>query len=156
MYKSPIEIVVAETTDSLAERAARNLDEQIYIAIQKCGVAVNKEELVRALNYDREQYQQGYEDGVRDIVDDMQEFARDVAIQFGYYCKHKGRLHISHGGLSTLEWAFNILDWEDPHPVPECECEIEGCHEHATCGTPTDDGYKFVCHKHYREIEGRT
>lgn len=85
------------------------------------------------------------------VMDDMREFARDVAIQFGYYCKHKGRLHIYHGGLSTLEWAFNILGWEEPHPVPECECEIEGCYEHATCGTPTDDGYKFVCHKHFRE-----
>ena len=83
-------------------------------------------------------------------VDDMKEFAEDVAYQFGYYCQNGGRLHITHGGLSTLEWAFDILGWENPHPVPECECEIEGCHEHATCGTPTADGYKRMCGKHYR------
>lgn len=51
------------------------------------------------------------------------------------------------------EWAFDILEWENPHPVPECECEIAGCHEHATCGTPTKDGYKRVCGKHFMEIQ---
>ena len=84
-------------------------------------------------------------------VADMKEFAEDVVHQFGYYCQNKGRLHITHGGLSTLEWAFDILGWENPHPVPEYECEIDGCHEHATCGTPTDDGYKRVCSKHCGE-----
>lgn len=84
-------------------------------------------------------------------VDEMREFASNVAYQFGYYCQHKGRLHITHGGLSTLEWAFDILGWENPHPVPEHECEIDGCHEHATCGAPTADGYKWMCSKHYRE-----
>ena len=84
-------------------------------------------------------------------VDEMREFASDVAYQFGYYCHNKGRLHITHGGLSTLEWAFDILGWENPHPVPECECEIDGCHEHATCGANTADGYKWMCGKHCRE-----
>lgn len=82
---------------------------------------------------------------------DMREFAEDVVYQFGYYCQNGGRLHITHGGLSTLEWAFDILGWENPHPVPECECEIDGCHEHATCGAPTADGYKRMCGRHWRE-----
>lgn len=82
-------------------------------------------------------------------MDDMREFAEDVVYQFGYYCQNGGRLHITHGGLSTLEWAFDILGWENPHPVPECECEIDGCHEHATCGTPTANGYKRMCGKHF-------
>ena len=82
---------------------------------------------------------------------DMRAFAEDVAFQFGYYCQNGGRLHITHGGLSTLEHAFDILGWENPHPVPECECEIEGCHEHATCGTKTKDGYKWLCGNHCRE-----
>jgi hypothetical protein len=81
-------------------------------------------------------------------VADMREFAEDVVYQFGYYVQNGGRLHITHGGLSTLEWAFDILGWENPHPVPECECEIEGCHEHATCGAPTADGYKRMCGRH--------
>lgn len=84
-------------------------------------------------------------------VDTMREFAEDVAYQFGYYGQYNGRLHIGNGGLSTLEWAFDILGWENPHPVPECECEIDGCHEHATCGSPTKDGYKRMCGRHMLE-----
>ena len=87
------------------------------------------------------------------MENDLIEFAKDVAYQFGYYCQNKGRLHITHGGLSTLERAFDILGWENPHPVPECECEIAGCHEYATCGTPTKDGYKRLCYKHWKEIQ---
>ena len=79
-------------------------------------------------------------------------FAEDVAYQFGYYFPIKDMLYISTGGLSTLERAFDILGWNDPHPVPECECEVPGCHEHATCGTPTKDGYKRVCGKHFAEL----
>ena len=89
-------------------------------------------------------------------VDEVREFARDVAYQFGYYCQNRGRLHITHGGLSTLEWAFDILGWDNPHPVPECECEIDGCHEHATCGSPTADGYKRMCGMHMREQTAQT
>lgn len=87
-------------------------------------------------------------------VADIKAFAKDVVYQFGYYCQNKGRLHITHGGLSTLEWAFDILGWENPHPAPDCECEIKGCHEHATCGTPTADGYKRVCGKHFAKMDG--
>ena len=93
-------------------------------------------------------------------VADMRAFAEDVAYQFGYYCQFNGRLHITHGGLSTLEWAFDILGWKNPHPVPEFECEVEGCHEHATCGTPTADGYKRMCgvhfSKHYAKMNADT
>lgn len=142
---------LAVATKKIGENVGSALDQMTVSALRKCSVEINEAELIRAMNYDREQYNAGFEDGVSAIVDDMREFARDVAIQFGYYCQNGGRLHITHGGLSTLEWAFDILGWEEPHPVPECECEIEGCHEHATCGTPTDDGYKFVCGQHFSE-----
>ena len=91
-----------------------------------------------------------------DVVEvaDMREFAEDVVYQFGYYCQNGGRLHITHGGLSTLEHAFDILGWENLHPVPECECEVEGCHEHATCGVPTANGYKRMCGKHCAKMDG--
>ena len=84
--------------------------------------------------------------------EEIKGFAEDVAYQFGYYFPIKDILYISTGGLSTLERAFDILGWNDPHSVPECECEFPGCHEHATCGTPTKDGYKRVCGKHFAEL----
>ena len=84
--------------------------------------------------------------------EEIKGFAEDVAYQFGYYFPIKDILYISTGGLSTLERAFWILGWNDPHPVPECECEVPGCHKHATCGTPTKDGYKRVCGKHFAAL----
>ena len=60
--------------------------------------------------------------------EEIKGFAEDVAYQFGYYFPIKDILYISTGGFSTLEWAFRILGWNDPHPVPECECEVPGCH----------------------------
>ena len=84
--------------------------------------------------------------------EEIKGFAEDVAYQFGYYFPIKDILYLSTGGFSTLEWAFRILGWNDPHPVPECECEVPGCHEHANCGTPTKDGYKRLCGKHFAEL----
>lgn len=85
-------------------------------------------------------------------VADLKEFAADVVYQFGYKIHYKGRLHLTAGGLSTLEKAFDILGWEDPKPYPEGECEMDGCHEYATCGINTPDGYKRVCAKHLGEL----
>lgn len=103
----------------------------------------------QVLEYMAEYFEQNAVDA--EEVGEMREFTRDVAYQFGYYCQNGGRLCITHGGLSTLEQAFDILGWENPHPVPECECEIDGCHEHATCGALTNDGYKRMCGRHFRE-----
>lgn len=139
MYKSPIDIIYGQMETQL--------EGTVLKAVQNVGVNVDKEELIRALQYDRDQYHKGYSDGKADA----REFAEDVVYQFGYYCQIGGRLHITHGGLSTLEEAFDILGWENPHPAPEFECEIDGCHEHATCGAKTSDGYKRMCGRHCRE-----
>ena len=92
-----------------------------------------------------------------DVVEmsELKEFAEDVAYQFGYHCKCDGRLHLTTGGLSTLESAFAILGWDDPKPYPEGECEWDGCHEYASCGTPTSDGYKRLCGRHYACVQAR-
>ena len=86
----------------------------------------------------------------------LKEFAEDVARQFGYHgTTADGRPAYTCGGLSTLEWAWNILDWPDPKPAPECECQEEGCHEWATGGRPTLDGYKWLCSRHFAAYEAR-
>ena len=38
-------------------------------AIRKVGVNVDKEELIKALQYDRNQYTKGYEDGKNEVLD---------------------------------------------------------------------------------------
>lgn len=55
MYKSPIEIVHTEMRVQM--------ENGIMKAVQDVGINVDKDELLKALAYDREQYQKGYADG---------------------------------------------------------------------------------------------
>lgn len=60
MYESPISLIISEMTQKIANET----DKTIWQAIQKCGVDVDKDELIRALQYDRRQYEKGYQDGL--------------------------------------------------------------------------------------------
>lgn len=59
MYESPINLIYGDFQTKVSE----NNDKMILEAIQKVGVDVDKDELIRALNYDREQYEKGYAEG---------------------------------------------------------------------------------------------
>ena len=56
MYEPPIEII--------SERMNFEFEENVVRAVRKCGISVNKEELIKALQYDRGQYEKGYADGL--------------------------------------------------------------------------------------------
>ena len=61
MYESPI--FVRQKTESIVRKFREEIDDYIYESVVKVGVDVNKEELIRALRYDRDQYDHGYSDG---------------------------------------------------------------------------------------------
>lgn len=44
------------------------MDTRLFRAVVEAGVTIDKEELIKALAYDRGQYEKGYEDGKRDAV----------------------------------------------------------------------------------------
>lgn len=54
MYKSPIEVIY--------EDLQYQIEEGIYKAVRKVNINVDREELIKALAYDRGQYDKGYED----------------------------------------------------------------------------------------------
>ena len=54
-YKSPIDVVYADVK--------LQFDDNVMKAIQKVGIEVDKEELLKALNYDRMQYWNGFSNG---------------------------------------------------------------------------------------------
>ena len=60
MYKSPI---VLNYADPIIEEVKKGTDEYCLRAILGCGVEVDKDELIKALKYDRDQYERGYHDG---------------------------------------------------------------------------------------------
>ena len=64
MYKSPIDII----HDDFAKKVMKRHDESICMAVAKVGINVDKEELIRVLQYDRNQYDKGYADGRSDAV----------------------------------------------------------------------------------------
>ena len=59
IYRSPISIIQKEINEEL--------ENNVYKAVMKCDITVNKEELIKALKYDRNQYDIGYQDGVRSV-----------------------------------------------------------------------------------------
>lgn len=62
MYDSPVELF--DVVD-YAKKVNEEIDNYIYEYIVKLGINVNKEELIKALQYDREQYEKGYKDGLK-------------------------------------------------------------------------------------------
>ena len=59
MYESPIELVVSQFQTEIIKQQ----ENQVIKAVQNVGVNVDKSELLRALAYDRDQYEKGYADG---------------------------------------------------------------------------------------------
>lgn len=54
-YESPITMI--------ASQIEMKMENDVLQAIQRYGIQVDKDELIKALNYDRQQYDVGYKDG---------------------------------------------------------------------------------------------
>ena len=63
-YESPITMI----TEQLAKNIAKQTDDGVWKSVAKVGVVVDKDELVKALKYDRGQYEKGYVKGFNDAV----------------------------------------------------------------------------------------
>lgn len=61
-YESPIVMEIR----NVAEKISEDRENQILATIQEeCQLNINKQELIRALNYDRDQYKKGFEEAKR-------------------------------------------------------------------------------------------
>ena len=67
-YESPIEVI--------SKRMRTTVEDGIFNAILEQGISVDKEELIKALRYDREQYEKGFNDG---CIGATKEIKREVA-----------------------------------------------------------------------------
>ena len=59
-YQSPIEVIQTQIQSQI--------EGEIYKAVMRVGINVDKDELLKALQYDRDQYQKGYTDRDLEIV----------------------------------------------------------------------------------------
>ena len=73
MYESPINIII--------QKLCTKLESDCIKSVQSYGFDVDKEELAKALNYDRKQYEKGYADGYNKAIDDLLEYANEMAIE---------------------------------------------------------------------------
>lgn len=75
-----IQRIIDETTSELIKRE----EEAIMQAVREVGISVNKEELIRALQYDRNQYEAGVTDGLKLAYEAVMQFYRSDGIMTPY------------------------------------------------------------------------
>jgi len=95
MYECPIKPVVTE----MYTQITRKFEEGIYRVVQEYGFDINKEELVKALQYDRDQYDKGYKDAVKEIFDDIEK------LKFTEYDWHD---RVEWDGIAELKKKYMI------------------------------------------------
>ena len=119
MYKSPIEIMQKEMRVQM--------ENGIIKAVQDVGITVDKAELLKALAYDREQYQKGFADGRKaghewiSVEDGLPSEGVSVAV---YINEGNGAYWIQTAYLNGGKWRIpgeyvvdrNITHWM---PLPE-------------------------------------
>jgi hypothetical protein len=95
MYESPFDMVMTPLS-TIYEEVKKDIDSQIIESVlnatRAVNVTVDKEELLRALRYDRGQYDKGYADAKAEIVHckDCQYGILDSEFPHQYFCKFKG------------------------------------------------------------------
>lgn len=104
MYESPINLVVQDIETQMVQKE----EQTILEAIKKYDVVVDKDELIKAINYDRNQYSKGYKDGVNNILDkiraEIEEYkSRQLALAIGVKDLERGK-------QIALECVLAILD----------------------------------------------
>ena len=77
MYKAPIELLSTQMSEHKFDT-----EKMVIEAVFKTGVNVDKDELIRALQYDRDQYNKGYADAkaevAREIFEEIEKHMIDL------------------------------------------------------------------------------
>lgn len=146
MYESPIKL--KEIGTHISERITKATDEYIFAQVNMV-VDVDKEELIKALSYDRNQYQKGYADGYADAKVERKtgkwipcserlpndaDYKECSAFSGGavWYFTDKGEMGLGYCYTSIKEWE-TIDEWSPygkviawmPLPEPYKENEYE-------------------------------
>ena len=122
-YKSPIEVYVTQ----MAIAREKSIESAILEVTQGLDIAVTKDELIKALKYDREQYEKGYNDGVNAVewtsCDDILP-EEDVRVLVYVNADHLSRTEMDtdrvlHG--KWVRWGSLVTHWM-PLPKKPKEC----------------------------------
>ena len=102
MYQPPVELIISNLQQSIMECR----EKQIIRAIESVSVNVDKDELLKALQYDRQQYTKGYKDGVEEFAKNLMDHLK----QQPHWCIHRQDIVTHHEsvGLSYDDVFFGI------------------------------------------------
>ena len=100
MYESPINIAI----DNMVTQMEHDRESLIIRSIYTEGIDVDKNELIKALQYDRNQYQKGFEDCARSMRLDVLDKIRAEIEQMPSELTDDGRRMIRRGKV------FRIID----------------------------------------------
>ena len=67
MYKSPVHLILRDVTTLIDQE----IEQAVITVVRKFDIDVDKDELIKALKYDRDQYSKGCKDGVNDVLDKL-------------------------------------------------------------------------------------
>ena len=98
MYESPINIIIQEL--------CTNFESDCLKSVQRYGFDVDKEELAKALNYDRKQYEKGYTDGYNKAIDDFKKILTIEKIK--EYAESDGFINLNNCSLMIFEVAEQL------------------------------------------------
>ena len=101
MYESPIKLFFPRFDEEICN-IAKKQDEMVFEAVAKVGVTVDRDELIRALKYDRGQYDKGFADGKRAAMDELIRCAK---------CKH-GEFEQENGMWACVRCADYDADFD--------------------------------------------
>ena len=70
-WKSPLQLKINDVCEEAGRAAAKAFDDMVFDAVAEVGIKVDRDELIKALEYDRGQYEKGYGDGYRAAKDEI-------------------------------------------------------------------------------------
>lgn len=105
-WESPIDIVYDDITEKI--------EAGVFEVLQKVNISVDRDELIRALDYDRGQYEKGYADGVKAQPEKIGLWDLDTGISVCTAC-----------GKSPGDWVY--IEGSEKWPFcPLCGAKMEG------------------------------
>ena len=96
-YKSPIDIIYGQLQ--------RDFDGKVFSAVQNVDINVDREELIKALQCDRGQYEKGYADGCKETADKFATMLKDVLVKaYDHYAEMDRKNHEKGFEIMALLW----------------------------------------------------
>lgn len=109
-YESPIRLI--------EDKVNIKIDNGVVRAVQHYGLTIDKDELIKALNYDREQYEKGFEDG-KATRHGKWIYGEDEYGDDGYFCS------VCHGH-EMWKYGTEPIDFiEAYHYCPFCGAKMD-------------------------------